>query len=95
VLFLQNFRMAATQSFGPLGLGATWSLAIEEQFYLTLPIVVRRVSGRVLWRLLLGAVVAAPLLRILLMKSLKMQWIAALRPTFSCRAAQTPCVSAY
>ena len=76
VLFLQNFRMAATQSFGPLGLGATWSLAIEEQFYLTLPIVVRRVNRRVLWRLLAGAVVAAPLLRILFMKFLKMQWIA-------------------
>jgi len=75
--FLQNFRMAATESFGPLGLGATWSLAIEEQFYLTLPIAVRRISRHVLWRLLVGAVVAAPLLRILLMKFFKMQWIAA------------------
>ena len=54
VFFLQNFRIAATQSFGPLGLGATWSLAIEEQFYLTLPMVVRQVSGRVLCRLLIG-----------------------------------------
>jgi len=77
VLFLQNFRMAATQSFGPLGLGATWSLAIEEQFYLTLPILVRQVSRSVLWRLLLSAVLAAPLLRILLTKFLKMHWIAA------------------
>jgi peptidoglycan/LPS O-acetylase OafA/YrhL len=76
VVFLQNFRMAATQSFGPLGLGATWSLAIEEQSYLTLPIVVRKISRRVLWRVLLAAVVAAPLLRILCMKFLKMQWIA-------------------
>jgi peptidoglycan/LPS O-acetylase OafA/YrhL len=77
VLFLQNFRMAGTGSFGPLGLGMTWSLAVEEQFYLTLPLIVRNVSRRILVRLLLGAVVAAPLLRIAAMQFLKMSWIAA------------------
>jgi len=70
-LFLQNFRMAATGSFGPLGLGMTWSLAVEEQFYLTLPLLLRRIPGRILWRVLLGAVVAAPLLRILAWRFLK------------------------
>jgi len=77
VSFLQNFRMAAMESFGPLGLGATWSLAVEEQFYLTLPIAVRHISARILWRVLLGVVVLAPFLRVLAMRLLKMQWIAA------------------
>jgi peptidoglycan/LPS O-acetylase OafA/YrhL len=77
LLFLQNFRMAAVQSFGPLGLGATWSLAVEEQFYLTLPFAVRHIGRRNLWRVLLSVVVLAPLLRIVAMRLLKMQWITA------------------
>jgi len=75
LFFLQNLRMAVTKSFGPLGLGMTWSLAVEEQFYLTLPLAVRHVKGKMLWRLLLGAVVAATLLRILAVEFLKMNWI--------------------
>ena len=39
-LFLQNFLVArSTNAAGPLG--ASWSLAIEEQFYLLWPVVVR------------------------------------------------------
>ena len=76
VLFLQNIRMAATDSFGPFGLGMTWSLAVEEQFYLSLPLVVRILSRRILWRVLLVAVVAAPVLRVLAVHFLKMTWVA-------------------
>ena len=39
-LFLQNFWMALHGTFGYL-LSPTWSLAVEEQFYLTLPGIVR------------------------------------------------------
>src|SRR6266568_5097276 len=35
--FTQNLWMAATSSLGTNSLGMTWSLAVEEQFYLTLP----------------------------------------------------------
>lgn len=41
-LYLQNFTMAAGGTFGNEFLAPTWSLAIEEQFYLLLPLFVRR-----------------------------------------------------
>jgi len=37
-LMLQNFQMAKVNSLGPWGI--TWSLAIEEQFYLIFPLIV-------------------------------------------------------
>jgi peptidoglycan/LPS O-acetylase OafA/YrhL len=77
LFFLQNFWIAVTGSFGPLFLGITWSLAVEEQFYLTLPVAVRYVPQRILSRLLLGTVVAAPLLRILAVRFVKGKWAAA------------------
>jgi len=45
-LYMQNFFMAAANSFGAGWLAPTWSLAVEEQFYLTLPAIVRRVTDR-------------------------------------------------
>ncbi|MES2693577.1 MAG: acyltransferase [Verrucomicrobiota bacterium] len=62
--FLQNFWMVAHQDMGPHWLSVTWSLAIEEQFYLLLPLVLLRLSPR---QLALGCVVlllASPLFRI-------------------------------
>ncbi len=32
-LYLQNFAMAATNSFGAIWMAGSWSLAVEEQFY--------------------------------------------------------------
>src|SRR6267154_1203673 len=46
-----------------VALGVTWSLAVEEQFYLTLPLLVRFLDRRSLLRFIFIAVVAAPLLR--------------------------------
>lgn len=64
--FTQNLGMAYESSYGPFALIVTWSLAIEEQFYLTVPMVVRRLS-RPRLAIVLGCVVlAAPLLRTLL-----------------------------
>lgn len=65
-LFLQNILMAQRHYFGSGWMAVTWSLAIEEQFYLLLPLVVRRLSpkGTVLFGI--GMVVGAPVLRMLM-----------------------------
>ena len=65
-LFFQNFWMAVTTSFGALGVGVTWSLAVEEQFYLTLPTLVRFLTTRRLALALAGGIVLAPISRIAL-----------------------------
>ena len=65
LVFVQNFWMAATNTFGGWGLGQTWSLAVEEQFYLTLPAVMRFINPRALVTILAAGVVGAPALRML------------------------------
>lgn len=47
-------------------MGITWSLAVEEQFYLALPLVIRYLKPRVLSWLLIGFILAAPMLRLVL-----------------------------
>jgi peptidoglycan/LPS O-acetylase OafA/YrhL len=64
--FLQNFWMAKTNSLGAFGLGATWSLAVEEQFYLTLPLLIRLLPRRRLPTFLAVTVFGALVLRTLL-----------------------------
>jgi peptidoglycan/LPS O-acetylase OafA/YrhL len=64
--FTQNFAIAFRNDWGSHWNAITWSLAIEEQFYLILPFVIRYWEPRKLPRLLIGAIAAAPLLRILL-----------------------------
>jgi peptidoglycan/LPS O-acetylase OafA/YrhL len=64
--FTQNYAMAKAGSFGAIWLGMTWSLAIEEQFYAVLPLIVWVVPRRIL-SLVLGAMtLAAPITRGLL-----------------------------
>lgn len=66
VFFLQNFWMAAHNNLGGISSGGTWSLAIEEQFYLTLPMIIRFYDlVRAPWLVVMG-VVSAPALRVLL-----------------------------
>jgi peptidoglycan/LPS O-acetylase OafA/YrhL len=50
---------------------ATWSLAIEEQFYLTSPFLVRTLRTPALLKVLLGIILAAPLLRTFLYLSFR------------------------
>lgn len=67
-VFLQNFWMAHLGSFGSSeGLAPTWSLAIEEQFYLTIPLAVRLLRRSHVVALLLLVVALAPLLRTAIM----------------------------
>ena len=63
--FFQNFLMAQSKSFGPKWLSMTWSLAIEEQFYLILPLIIRFTPSRMLFKILLVLALSAPVFRIL------------------------------
>ena len=66
--FTQNFWMAHAGTLGCNGLAMTWSLAVEEQFYLTVPLYIRALSRRWLTRFLVIGICSAPLLRILLLR---------------------------
>jgi len=63
-VFLQNF-FVSVQHFGPSWLGVTWSLALEEQFYLLLPPLVFLLRRDRLLPAFLTLVLMAPLFRII------------------------------
>jgi peptidoglycan/LPS O-acetylase OafA/YrhL len=63
-LFLQNFGMRYTSQLANAWFLPAWSLAVEEQFYLIAPLLIRLVSRRKLYALLGAVILAAPLLRI-------------------------------
>jgi peptidoglycan/LPS O-acetylase OafA/YrhL len=56
--------MAGAGIFGANFLGITWSLAIEEQFYLLLPMVIRFLSPRRLLPILIALITATPFIRL-------------------------------
>jgi peptidoglycan/LPS O-acetylase OafA/YrhL len=64
--FTQNFWMAALGTLGLSSASVTWSLAIEEQFYLTIPWIIRKVRLRHLAAVLIAVIVAAPVVRVVL-----------------------------
>src|SRR6266853_2380263 len=74
--FTQNFWMVRAMDFGGNALGVTWSLAIEEQFYLTLPLIVRFSTGSKLWAWVLGGICMAPLARVAIRLIWPHNWIA-------------------
>lgn len=65
VIYLQNYWMGLHGFGTPLSrfLGFTWTLAVEEQFYLVWPLLVYRLRPRVLLLFCLTLIAAAPLLR--------------------------------
>ena len=63
VLFLQNY-IFYKEADGPLiYMGISWSLAVEEQFYLTLPLLIRFVPRRRLPQVLIAGIVAVMIIR--------------------------------
>jgi peptidoglycan/LPS O-acetylase OafA/YrhL len=74
--FTQNFWMAHTGRFGALTLAVTWSLAIEEQFYLTLPFLINRLSTARLHQVIRLGIYTAPVLRIGIGLAFPHNWIA-------------------
>jgi peptidoglycan/LPS O-acetylase OafA/YrhL len=65
IIGLQNIWMAIDRTYGAYWLGGTWSLAIEEQFYLVFPLVVYFTPSRILPRLLIALLVLCPVGRII------------------------------
>jgi peptidoglycan/LPS O-acetylase OafA/YrhL len=61
-LYIQNLNL---QLPAPFGLQPTWSLAIEEQFYVTWPLLVGFLRERTLMRALSGFVILSVVLRII------------------------------
>lgn len=68
-LFLQNIVSLAPMSyFAQCFVLPTWSLAVEEQFYLVSPLVIRFLTPQRLARALLACVIGAPILRYLVFR---------------------------
>jgi peptidoglycan/LPS O-acetylase OafA/YrhL len=67
--FTQNFVMGAQNHFGPEALTPTWSLAVEEQFYLIIPLIVCFIRDKYLPYIIGGFVILA-----IISRSLATNW---------------------
>jgi peptidoglycan/LPS O-acetylase OafA/YrhL len=72
--FLQNWQMAQADTFGPNWLAVTWSLAIEEQFYLLAPLMVFLLPPRRLPWALGAMALLAPAVRTVLFFTHQPHW---------------------
>jgi peptidoglycan/LPS O-acetylase OafA/YrhL len=75
--FTQNLWMARQNTVGAHIPAVTWSLAVEEQFYLTLPLIIRFFRGRWLMVLVVSGICAAPILRMVILAIAPDHWVAA------------------
>lgn len=64
--FIQNIWMALHGTMGARMIDATWSLAVEEQFYLTLPFIIRYVKYKNLPIYIIAGILLAPIIRVFL-----------------------------
>lgn len=63
--FTQNIVWAVNNDWGPIFILPTWSLAVEEQFYLVLPLLIRLCPPKRLPYVLVALFLAAPACRLL------------------------------
>lgn len=63
--FCQNIFMGIHDTFGASWLGVTWSLAVEEQFYLVLPLVIALLGNRKLAVAFTALFLLLPVMRLL------------------------------
>lgn len=66
IFFAQNIYSARTEALTSSWLLVTWSLAVEEQFYLLLPLVIWLVPAKKLPKVLVPLILFAPLFRLYL-----------------------------
>jgi len=64
LLFLQNIGFVSYGILARPWLSPTWSLAVEEQFYLLSPLLIRWLSRKALYIALISMILAAPLFRL-------------------------------
>jgi peptidoglycan/LPS O-acetylase OafA/YrhL len=69
LLFLQNFHEFLKGSVSFWWFSSTWSLAVEEQFYLVAPLLVKYLSRRALAIVLVCVTLCAPVLRFAVLKN--------------------------
>lgn len=65
--FTQNIAWSVDNRWGASLVGVTWSLAVEEQFYLILPLIIRFVPDKKLPVILIALALMAPVLRLFMM----------------------------
>ncbi|HLK04149.1 MAG TPA: acyltransferase [Candidatus Acidoferrum sp.] len=73
-LFIQNFFLDRLHNLAGSWFDHTWSLAVEEQFYVLIPLLIWLFSRRALKLFLFFVVFSQPLLRVLLFKT---AWVSA------------------
>lgn len=61
--FTQNFIMAQYKAFSGPWLDVTWSLAVEEQFYIFLSLLIRMFSKSIILVVTVGLILVAPIIR--------------------------------
>lgn len=69
-LFMQNLVAGIYGNYGPMWFAATWSLAVEEQFYILFPLVIALVPFNKLPRVLGFTILGALLFRIIMASTL-------------------------